>query len=178
MCKNGNGNGRLTDKQALFIEKYLQCFNATEACRGVYDSDDDNTLASIGSENLRKPKIAEKISQRLQESAMSADEVLARLAEQARGEIGAYIRDDGTVEFERIVADGKAHLLKKVHKTTRFTKSGDEIVRLTVETYDAQRALELIGKYHKLFVDRTELTGAEGGAIVLQYDGNVDPDEV
>lgn len=67
VSENGNGNGRLTDKQALFIERYLQCFNATEACRGVYDSDDDNVLATIGSQNLSKPYIREMVNERLAE---------------------------------------------------------------------------------------------------------------
>jgi phage terminase small subunit len=145
---NGNGNGRLTDKQALFIEKYLQCFNATEACRGIYESEDDNVLGVIGHENLRKPKIAERISQRLQESAMSADEVLMRLAEIARAEHSEFIGDGGHVNLAELRAAGKMHLVRG----TRWTKDGDLIVSFA----DTDKALELIGKHHGLFTDKVE----------------------
>jgi len=163
---NGNGNGRLTPKQSAFIEEYFIDFNATRAAERAGYRGDDNTLAVTGSRLLRINKVAERIKVRLQESAMSADEVLARLAEQARGEVGAYIQSDGTCDFESIIADDKAHLLKKVLKTTRLTKAGDEIISVKVEMYDAQRALELIGKYHKLFVDRTEHTGKDGADLI------------
>lgn len=152
MCSSEqNGNGRLTDKQTLFIEKYLQCFNATEACRGVYDSDDDNVLATIGSQNLRKLKIAERIKQRLQETAMSADEVLRRLAEVARADHAEYIGNDGKVDLAGLRAAGKMHLVR----STRWTKDDNLIVTFA----DTDRALELIGKHHRLFADVQEQQG-------------------
>ncbi|NIO43164.1 MAG: terminase small subunit, partial [Burkholderiales bacterium] len=78
----------LTNKQRAFIESYLQCWNATQAARDAKYEGNDVTLASVGYENLRKPQIRERIKQRLNTMAMSADEVLARLSEQARGDIG------------------------------------------------------------------------------------------
>jgi hypothetical protein len=48
----------LTTKQRLFVESYLSNgFNATEAARSAgYKAKDEHSLASIGYENLRKPK--------------------------------------------------------------------------------------------------------------------------
>jgi hypothetical protein len=33
--------------------------------------------------------------------------------------------------------------------------------------YDAQAALALLGKHHKLFIDRTEISGKDGGPIAV-----------
>jgi phage terminase small subunit len=152
--------GNLTNKQQVFIEEYLQCFNATEAARRAGYQGNNSTLGVVGFENLRKPKIAEKIAQRLQERAMSADEVITRLAEQARADHTQYLKEDGMVDLPRLIMDGKAHLVK----STRWDRTG----RLIVDFYDAQSALALIGKHHKLFADRMEHTGEGGGDIVLR----------
>jgi phage terminase small subunit len=74
----------LSNKQRKFINEYLQCFNATEAARLAGYS--PKTARAIGAENLTKPDIAAEIEKALNESAMSASEVLMRLAEQARND--------------------------------------------------------------------------------------------
>ena len=82
---------------------------------------------------------------------MSADEALARLAEQARGEHGRYITPEGQVDIERIVEDGKGYLIKAI----RPGKYGD-----MYEFYDSQNALVQICKHHGLLIERTDLTTA------------------
>ncbi|MCB1719976.1 MAG: terminase small subunit, partial [Candidatus Competibacteraceae bacterium] len=64
----------LTAKQQKFVDEYLKSRNATSAALAAGYS--ERSAHSIGWENLRKPEIAEVISQRVTESAMSADEVL------------------------------------------------------------------------------------------------------
>lgn len=146
----------LTDKQAIFVEHYLTSFNATEAAKQAGYKGDRNALATIGHANLKKDEIAEAISLRIKEAAMGADEVMMRLAEQARASYSQYIDEDGKVDFEKIIKDKKAHLIKSI-KHTPYGKN--------VEFYDAQAALQFVGKYHGLFVDRTEHTGKDGEPI-------------
>lgn len=139
----------LTPLQERFINEYLTDFNATRAAeRAGYDGN-DVTLASVGYENLRKPQIAEVISKRLTEVAMSPDEVLMRLAEQARAEQSRYLTVRG-VDMESLIRDGKGHLVKSV----KHTQYGDNI-----EFHDSQAALVHIGKHHKLFTDSVEHNG-------------------
>lgn len=134
----------LTQLQENFVNEYLIDFNATRAAqRAGYDGN-DVTLASVGYENLRKPQIADAISERLKEKAMGADEVLMRLAEQARNEQGRYINERGGINLALLIADGKGHLIKGVKET----KYGTDI-----EFYDAQAALVHIGKHHRIFAD-------------------------
>ena len=75
----------LTDKQQLFVEHYLACWNATKAARLAGYS--DATAGVIGSENLKKPNIQAYITERLASAAMGANEVLARLTVHARADI-------------------------------------------------------------------------------------------
>jgi len=148
MASNGNGNGhRLTDKQSLFIERYLQCWNATQAALDAGYS--EKTARQMGSENLSKPVIRDAIENRLRGEAMSANEVLWRLGNQARGDITQVMRTDvpgGMVDLEALEQNG--HLVKSIS----WNKSG-----VRVELYDSQRALELIGKHYGLFKDVSDV---------------------
>lgn len=141
----------LTPKQAAFVDAYLDSFNLTKAAKVAGYQGDDKSLASIGWENFRKLEISEAIKQRLSEKAMSADEVLARLADIGRGDISDFLDiKDGIktpfIDISKAAAAGKLHLIKKLKLTQ---DNGIEF-----ELHDPITALTLIGKAHKLFVER------------------------
>lgn len=145
----------LTNKQQLFIEHYLTCLNAAEAARRAGYS--AKSAYAIGSENLTKPEIATAIEARLKEVAMSADEVLRRLADQARATLEDFIsegEEGPDVDLEKARAAGKMHLLKKF----KVDKDG----AISIELHDPQAALVHLGRYHALFVDKTALTDPTG----------------
>lgn len=83
----------LTNKQQAFIEEYLLDFNATRAAERAGYKGNTNSLACMGHDLLRNPKIEFVVRQRLQDKAMRADEVLMRLAEQARATICGKLAD-------------------------------------------------------------------------------------
>lgn len=146
----------LTDKQQIFIDEYLKCFNATEAARRAGYSGTDNTLAVVGHENLRKPNIKEHIDQRLQESAMLADEALMRLARQARGDIG----DFAMVESGSDLAEHpQSDIVKRFKKRIYRPKNSDPYEEVELEIYDAHAPLVDIIKVYGLFTDKIEHTG-------------------
>jgi len=149
----------LTTKQAAFVEEYFIDFNATQAAKRAGYGGSNPTLAAIGSENLTKPKIIQRVSARLAESAMLADEVLARLAEIARGEHGKYVTVDGSVDFAQLVADDKAYLVKSIRDTAQGK---------SIEFCDMQKALVDIGRHHQLFTDSVDVTS--GGDKLLAAD--------
>jgi len=154
----------LNDKQEAFIESYLICFNRTQAAKEAGYS--AKTAGSQGARLLKNVEIANAISERMRESAMSADEVLKRLAEHARGDIGDFIH----LSSDEIRQSNRSRLIKKFTRTiTTTTKNDYESVTesLTLELYDAQAALEKIGRHHKLFTDKTEIAGEGGGPIPI-----------
>lgn len=153
----------MRDKQRVFIEEYLKDWNATQAAiRAGYS---ERTARQIGHENLAKPDIAAAIQQRISEKAMSADEVLTRLAEHARGSMGDFL-DISAVGFEIDLYSAKEkgllHLIKKVRMRTVTTLSKDgtetETHDIEIELLDQQNALIQLGRHHKLFTDNTDLT--------------------
>lgn len=150
----------LTNKQQAFIEAYLtNGFNATKAALAAGYS--EKTAYSIGSENLRKPDISEVIQQRIKALAMGADEALARLTEHARGDIGAFL----DCAYEDLPEHPQSRLIKRVKRTLtirRNPKSDEETETeyFEFELYDAQAALVHLGRYHALFTDKVEHSGA------------------
>jgi len=148
----------LTNKQRIFVEEYLKCWNATAAARAAGYS-----FPNVeGSKNLRKPSIEAEIRQRINEHVMSADEVLVRTADIARGDLSAWIDADGTFDLEGMKEAGKGHLLKKYKVLRRrlTTKDGDDIETITteIELYPADaahdRLFRVLGQYNdKLAVD-------------------------
>lgn len=160
-------SNKLTDKQRAFIEFYLSHWNATKAAIDAGYS--EKTARVIGPENLSKPAIKAAIDARLVELKMSADEVLTRLTDHARGSIAPFMRvsDDGEFHGFDLSDTKPIALIRKATATKRTYRDETTEHTVTIELYDAQAALALLGKHHKLFVDRTEHTGADGGPIVL-----------
>ena len=76
----------LTEKQTLFVEHYVQCWNGTKAAEHAGYKGGVATCAVAGSRMLKLNKIQKAIKLRLSESAMPADECLSRLARHARSE--------------------------------------------------------------------------------------------
>jgi phage terminase small subunit len=145
----------LTDKQKAFINEYFLCgYNATEAARRAGYKGNDVTLASIGWENLRKPQIDALISERMREHTMSANEVLARLSQQARLSVEDFYDFPGGAPIfkpDRAKERGVLHLVKGFKITDK---------EFEIKFHDAQAALIQLGKYHALFTDKQEVSGS------------------
>lgn len=145
----------LTHKQQIFVDEYIKSWNATDAARQAGYSPNGQSLRSIGSENLTKPNIKKAIQQQLEESAMSADEVLSRLARIARGNIKSVITVSSANDVEAL-DDDVSLLIKKFKR--KITHSEDETYEdIEIELYSAHEALRDIGKRHALFTDKLDI---------------------
>lgn len=125
---------KMTAKQQLFCDEYLIDMNATQAAiRAGYS---EKTAGVIGAENLRKPKIAEYIENRMAEKKdeliADQDEVLKYLTSVMRGDTRSEI----------VVVEG---IGKGFSKAVKVNKRPDESERL--------RAAELLGKRYGLYKD-------------------------
>lgn len=161
---------KLTRKEQLFVDFYIQTLNATEAAR----------LAKYAHPNTQGPRIAGKphveaeIESRLAKHHASAEEVLAVLSNHMRGSLGDFLDIDDETGSTRLAlaeakAQGKLGLLKKfkVYRESGTSKDGEpwEKERQEIELHDPQSAAVHLGKYHKLFTDKTELTGKDGESL-------------
>lgn len=137
---------KLTLKQRKFIEAYVgvSAGNATDAARRAGYKGNDNTLGQTGDQNLKKPKIAEAVSIRVNAAlkTMSADEVIAEL-----------------------VDIGKAPWA--LFSSAEYDDDGN-VINVVLRVGDKIRALELLGKFHKLFTEKVEHSGAIGNSTPEQ----------
>lgn len=145
----------LTAKQQAFVDEYLACWNASEAARRA-------EYAKPGQEGhrlLKKAEIAAEIARRVADRAMTADEALIRLAEQARASIEDFadiregIPNGLFLNFEKAKAAGKLGLIKKI----KYNAQGYP----EIELYDAQAALVHLGKHLGLFDTQQQGTAGE-----------------
>jgi phage terminase small subunit len=74
---------RITKKQKAFADNYLDTGNATKAVLRVYDTNDDNTAAAIGSQNLRKLNVIDYLN--LNAKAVASN--MLKLAMEAKSEM-------------------------------------------------------------------------------------------
>lgn len=139
----------VSKRQQAFIENYLACWNAAEAARRAGYS--EKSARQQGSRMLSNVDVRDAIDARLDELKMSADEVLVGLSEQARSNIGDHIKLDETGFPQVAFNPAKMHLIKSVQITP-----GEYGTSVKFEMYDAQAARVHIGRYHKLFTDRTD----------------------
>lgn len=150
-----------TDKERLFVEMYFVWnLNGTKAAIAAKYS--KKSARQIASENLSKPYIRAEIDRRLKLLAMGADEVLARLAQQGRGDMRDFIGLTPT----QLAKHPDGNLIKKIEHTIEGTGESRE-EKIKVELYDAQAALNLIGRHHKLFTDKHEHTGKDGEQLII-----------
>lgn len=163
-------------KHQEFINEYirLKCSNATEAYQCVYPDCSYEAARRNASRLLTNADILAEIQRRVDAHTMSANEVLLRQAEIARSDIGEFLEqaEDGEVSVR--LTDPKTNERKRTHLIKRITQR--KVVRtikdmtetettLTLELHDAQAAQVQLGKHHKLWTERTELTGPNGGPI-------------
>jgi phage terminase small subunit len=137
----------VTYRQRLFAFHYLGAANgnATEAARLAGYSYPNSRTARL----LADPEIQEAIQAGLAEVAMTAQEVLARLSDEAAGLPEECLNDNGTIDIKKLKEMGLSHLVKK----SIMTGEG-----IRVELYDAQAAKVHLGRHHKLWVDQLNMT--------------------
>jgi hypothetical protein len=152
---------KLTNKEMLFIEEYIRCWNGTRAAKlAGYSA---KTAAEIAYENMRKPEILKQIEERLKAIRMGTDEIYARLSAMARSNIADMVEpydvpivDDkgkhlGSRQSIRLTSEALeryGHLIKSITPTA----NGD----YKIELYSKREALELMGKTWSIFVDRDD----------------------
>lgn len=151
----------LTPKQAMFAAEYLVDANATRAAIAAGYS--AKSAAVTGARLLKNPRIAEIIGarqkRRLELADVSADRTIMEVAKIAYHDPGAFFDEHGNLlpvaklgEMERAALEGFEVEVKKL-------PGGERSVLKKVKKADRIRALELLGKYQKLWTDKLEHSG-------------------
>lgn len=165
----------LTEKQLRFCQEYIVDLNATKAAiRAGYSED---TAYSIGSENLKKPEIEEKVQEymdlRARRTEITADRVLAELGKIAFSDIRKIMSPQNGLIDVTDLDDDIAHAISSVEVITRDSGERDDEDRPIPEyvhkyrMVDKKGALELAGKHLKLYTEKVDHSGQ---VVIFQND--------
>ncbi len=167
---------RSVDKAYRFYHETV-----TKTSRKFADRNWKNWAWPRDSENLKLPSWGQRAAaydahnnalriERWQAEYMSADETKARLSQHARSNISLFT-DIKTAED--LKNHPSAYLVKKAKIRTFINSAGREVTDIDLELYDAQSALEKIGKTHKIFTDNPGSTTSQRGSAQQQADEDV-----
>lgn len=127
----------LTPKQALFVKEYLVDLNATQAAiRAGYSA---KTAYSIAEENLRKPEIAKAIQEASKQRAAKVD-----------------------ISAEYVLQTIKNTIERCAQAEPVLDRDGVPTGEYKFDSTAVLKGSELLGKYLKLFTDRTEISNPDG----------------
>ena len=156
----------LTAKQQMFVKEYLVDLNATQAAiRAGYS---EKTAQQIGADNLSKLVISDAIQEamdaRAQRIDITADAILQELAKIGFGNIRNLYAEDKTLMHP---SDMPEHVSATIQEVTEESIGSGESVMLRrkYKISDKRASLELCGKHLKLFTDKFEQSGPDGGPI-------------
>jgi len=173
----------LTDKQEMFCQEYLVQLNATKSA--IQAGYSEQTAHSIGHENLSKPEIKARIKQ-LQESRMEQLKqghmtILNEIYNNATSNMGDYIdiEEGGGViarPLDQLSRAQTAAIRKvKTKRVIRESANGEFTIMddtTEYELHSKDKALEMAGKYLKLFADEININ-APIPVIIMNEKGKV-----
>lgn len=176
--------GKLTPKQARFVQEYLVDLNATQAAiRSGYSA---KTAKSIGQENLTKPDIVSAIetaqNKRAESVGITAERVLRELALIGFSNMLDYIQpsEDGGafVDLSALTREQAAAIGEVTVDTYQERKPDGKdgetrtVKKIKFKLADKRAALVDVGRHLGMFKDKVEMTGAAGGPMVFAWQTN------
>lgn len=165
----------LTPKQERFVAEYLIDLNATGAARRAGYS--EKTANEQGSRLLANASVAAAIeAARAKQAAkleITAERVLRELARIGFSDPRKLYRDDGSLKPITELDDDTAATIAQVEVLEEFAGRGDEREQIgwtkKLKHWDKVAALDKLGKHLKLFTEKHEHSGPDGGPIPIGY---------
>lgn len=163
----------LNERQALFAQEYIVDLNATQAAiRAGYS---ESTAGSQGHDLLKIPEIQAAIQKamdlRAERVGITADRVLVELARMGFADTRKLFTPAGHLINPVDLEDDIAAAVQSIEVVTKVggeeDEKGNKAIEYThkIKLADKKGSLELLGKHMKLFADRVEHTGKDGGPI-------------
>ncbi len=164
----------MTPRQQRFVEEYLVDLNATQAAiRAGYSAKSACEQASV---LLRNPKVAAAVAARASRVTRKAEVTVERVLDELEtlgfsdiGEILDFSGDRLCLRSPSAIPERARRAISAV-KVKRYVEGhGEEAQTVEVtefKLWSKDAALEKLGKYLKMFVERHEHTGKDGTPLL------------
>lgn len=151
---------KLTGKQKIFADEYLIDLNATRAYRVAYPSvKKDETASAAAARMLRNVKVAEYISERMQErqkrTEITQDRVLQELAAIAFARATDYVEIRYNGVNSNVVIKPTAELSEEQIGAIAGIKEGANGIEIKLN--DKEKALEMLGRHLGMWNDKLDM---------------------
>lgn len=178
--KDGEREKKLTFKEQRFVDAYVGTAMGNASKAAIMAGYSERSAGELGRRLLKKVDIKAAISERVNEYAMSAEEILARWADIARNSSvlpfvtmrNGFKNVDIFDESGEKIAEGR---FIKEYKPVINPRTGD--VTYAIEVQNPMDALDRLAKYHGLQTERQEITGKDGEPLYKVYI-DIDPSKV
>lgn len=164
-------NKELNEKQKKFCEEYLVDFNACQAAiRAGYVKNSARIHASrmLSNDNIQR-YIQELADQKLKETGDPIKKIICELQMIAFGDMRDFMEwDDRRITWKSVEELGeKTRLISEVKETV--TQHGGS---RSLKLHDKMKAIEMLGRYYKIFTDKVEHSGEVGFKVVVNIPSN------
>lgn len=164
----------LTAKQKLFCQEYLVDLNGTQAAiRSGYSAKTAQEQSSRLLSNVMICSTIERLLQKRQKKVeVTADDILHELLILAKVDLSEAFDDLGHLRPIKEIPENVRRAISNVEVFEEFEGSGKNKVYIgqtkKIKFWDKTKALELLGKHLKLFIDQHEVTHKRSLEDLLQ----------
>jgi phage terminase small subunit len=163
----------LTDKEEWLCREFVADFaeNQTRAYHRVWPNVTYESARTLAAKVFAKVNIKRRIKELREERnkrlEISGDRVLSEIAKLSFYDPRCFFDSDGRLKpIDEIDPDHAAIIggIETLHKVVGDEKDGMAVIT-KIKLADKGANLERLGKYFKLFTDKTESTGKDGGPV-------------
>jgi phage terminase small subunit len=163
-------------RSEIFAREYIVDLNGTRAAIAAGYSEKGADVAAVrllGNARVKK-LISDLVEKRASKLDLTAERVLSELSKMGFANMLDYIRTDSGgsayIDLSALTRE-QAAAIQEITVDEYTEGRGDEareVKRTRFKLGDKRGSLELLGKYLKLWIDRTESSGPNGGPIPIE----------
>ena len=175
MPKEDTSPASLNVKQRQFATEYLKDLNSKQAAirAGYAEASAEVAGSRLLSHVKVKALIQDLMDARAAREAITTDRVLREIARLAFADMRDYFNADGSLLPIHALSNDAAAALASFEKVEYFEGEGREKSQVghlkKLRIWDKSKNLELLGRHLRLFADKVEHTGADGGPLVVHH---------
>jgi phage terminase small subunit len=154
----------LSKRDQQFVLEYLKDYNATQAMIRCGHQGTHRSAQQAGWERLNKPEVRAEIdrldAEKQGDLKTSAKDIERMLSELASVDLHDIFTADGDVKPLTEMPPRARRAIAGIEVEIAHDREGNEIGRTKkIKLWDKKGALELLGRYRRMFTDRVEVEG-------------------